>query len=155
METRGSINLSARTTWHQLDQGPMTATIISTTIARELVGFMWAIDREVGSTWRIETGITHSRAGGGGTTRGNARQMLCGRGTADARSKIGTVPDAHRECGIQSAHQSLITNVHQVSPFPGRDHQFAIAHCRACIRTAKTLTAVIRACVEPGDSFQS
>jgi hypothetical protein len=40
---------------------------------------------------------------------------------ADARSKIGKAPDVSRNCGIQPAHQSLITDVLQATPPPMRD----------------------------------
>ena len=68
-------------------------TVVCTAIARELVGFMWSVAREAQTG--LNTAATPSRAqAGAGPRQGNSRQTLCGRPRADARSKIGTAPDA-------------------------------------------------------------
>jgi transposase len=60
-------------------RGKRTA-VVSTAIARGLVGFMWAVAREAHATCSGRRGNLHSsRVGGGGTRQENARQTLCGR----------------------------------------------------------------------------
>ncbi|PDS61275.1 hypothetical protein CO653_34120 [Rhizobium anhuiense] len=49
--------------------------------------------------------------GGGGTTAGEHPSDALWPALSDARSKIGTARTHNRECGIQPAHQSLITDV--------------------------------------------
>jgi transposase len=77
------------------------ATIVCTAIARELVGFMWSIGRESRT----------SRTGGGGSTAGELPSDVLWPTLSTPEVRQGKPRTHIRECGSQSAHQSLITDV--------------------------------------------
>lgn len=70
-------------------------------------------------------GNRSSRVGGGPDMERNTRQTLCGRVCADASVRSGQPRTHSRECGIQPAHQSLITNVRLILP-PAMRRQSAV-----------------------------
>ena len=107
--------------------------VATTAIAREMVGFIWAIARAVTPAQRLTPDHRNQRAlilpmcrAGGGTRWGTLGKLYEPLPRIDARSlERGSPRTKPRSCGIQPAYESLLNRRLSSAPCPAHPYNVA------------------------------